>query len=107
MLRAADSCHPEEEAWQLPGKQSLVARGPEDRGAFRAAESSHDLCEGRGDKWVFLKICHENMFSVWQPRDTSQLSANSALPWIRTKVWPGFWASEKHNQIAQLSHRKS
>lgn len=90
MLRAADSCHPEEETWQLPGKQSLVAQGPEDGGAFCAAESSHDLCEGREGKWVFLKICHEKMFSVWQPRDnqpafgkfSSALDQNQGLAWF-------------------------
>lgn len=46
----------------------------------------------------FWKSIFEIIFLAWQPRESSQLLVNSVLPWIRTKVSPGFWA---------LNHRAS
>ena len=49
----------------LPGRQSLVTEGPEDCRVFPDARCSGDLCEGRGDKWAFLKLHPEKLLSVW------------------------------------------
>ena len=109
-MHGADSVAPRRRLSAARGAEARDRRtggltgGPEDCRVFPAAGSSGDLCEGRGDKWAFLKLHPEKLLSVWRLRNASQPSADSAQSWIRTKVLPAFWASEKHNQIAWLSH---